>query len=71
MEDLHNLLRLHHLSEAVKERVYCFEVNQEASVCEVDLDQLHASVLSETFAVDSQDWSLALVALCSVHNGCG
>lgn len=45
MKYFHNLLRLHHFPESVVEGVHGLDVNQEAFIGVVYLDQLHSSCL--------------------------
>lgn len=69
VEDLHDLVGLHHLFEAVAERINGLEVYDEAFVGIVDLNQLHAPVLRQALAVHAQD--RGALRLDHVHDGLG
>lgn len=53
VEDFHDLIGLHHLFESVAERINGLQVDDEALVCVIHLNQLHTSVLGKAFAIHS------------------
>lgn len=67
VEDLHYLVGLHNLLEAVKAGVNGAKVDQEALVSKVYLDQLHISIFCEALTIHSKNRSIFW--LSSVHYG--
>ena len=67
MEYLHDLVWFHDLFKAVNEWIYCLQINYEAFVCEINLNQLHLPVLCQAFAINTQDW--CMLSFQSIHNG--
>lgn len=67
MEDLHDLMRFHYFLEAMNKWVDRFQIDEEALVGVVHLNELHATVFGQTFAVDSEYWREAVVH--SAHDG--
>ena len=66
VEYFHYQVGLHDLLEPVAEWIHGLQVNDEAFVCEENLNELHASVFGQAFAVHAEDRCVLL--LYYIHN---
>jgi len=66
MEYLHDLVWFHHLFKTVNEWIYRFQINYEAFIREINLNQLHLPVLCQAFAINTQDW--CMLSFQGIHN---
>ena len=69
VEDLHDLVGFEHLFESMVARIHSPQIDDEALVGKVNLDELHAPALGKTLAVKAQNGGLR--GLCSVKNRLG
>ena len=66
VEDLHDLVGFENLFESMVARIHSPQIDDEALVGKVDLDELHAPAFGKSLAVKAQNGGLR--GLCSVKN---
>jgi len=53
MEYFHDLMRFHYLSKSIVKRINRLQINNEAFVCVIHLNELHWPIFRQAFTINS------------------